>query len=827
MLLRRRYVMFAFLMALSACSGGGSSLPGIPASSRQPATAPQSVQLSILIPAMSAAANRLRRPAYISASTQSAVVSVNGGTGVILNLAANAPGCSGSAAGRTCTLSVAAPSGPDTFGIKLFQTTNGSGPVLSQGTASATIVTAQNNIVRLTLDGVVASVALTLANSPIATQGTKSTIGLTVNVKDAAGNIIVGPDPYSFPITLTDSDSTTTSISTTSLQSPADAANITVDYDGGALSPSATFSATGSGLNAGAVTTAALTPQVPNTTVTFNDYTTYGFDNQRTLFNPNSTAITPSTLPNLHIAWQTALGAPSSGDYNTQTQPVIATNIPGYTAVIFVGGSGSGKVYAYDALTGKAIWSRSLGVEQYTCAASQIPTNFGVGGTVAYDPSSRSLYVVGNRNSVNNGPAQNTLFHIDGASGTVLGQVDFAPNPIGPSELNFSHVSVTLAGSVAYVGTAATCDISSWRGRVVAINVPTMSIANTLFTVWNPTTNWGGGGVWGWGGVSIDTNGTVFTGVGNTDNGTTTRGTISAPFQVAPSEESGNGDSFMAISSDLATIYQTNHPIPNTIFGGQAADLDINGTPAIFKPSGVGCDTLAAVQGKSGSLYMYDTTNISAGPISQYQLSPPTYNDPFLGGPAYSPVTNRLYTPIPSSQGTLFPQGMMAIDPGCGSPSVAWHTQFGPDSVNNSDTTRSAPAVSAGGVVFVGTPCMPDGVGGCKGDISQTAIARSTSSSIRKPALCCGPPPSGLGGAVWALDAATGAILNSGMPLFTTPGTLRMPPTIDGNWVFVLDNAGDMYGLTLDPKYASIQAVSRQVDARSRTKWELEPTGSH
>jgi hypothetical protein len=565
-------------------------------------------------------------------------------------------------------------------------------------------------------------------------------------------------------------------------------------------------------------------PAPPSGPVTFNNYTTFGYDNQHDVFNPNSTAITPASLANLHLAWQVAVG--SGHDYNTQTQPVLAANTGGHAGILFVGGS-LGNVYAYDALTGASLWTHNLGVEQYTCDGT--PANFGVGGTVAYDPASHSLYTVGNANTGIDAPAQNVLYHLDALSGATLGQVNVAPGILGPTDLNFSHTAVTLGSNgLAYVGTGATCDISSWRGRVAAVSVPTMTLAQTFFTVWNSSTQpWGGGGVWGWGGVSLDFAGNVLTGVGNADTGTTTRGAIVAPFAAAPAENSGNGEAFIKLTPQLA-LESAQHPIPGAVYGStpQAVDLDVNGTPVVLTPTGTGCDTMAALQAKSGALYLYDTLRIASGPVAQYQLAPATYGDPFSGDPAYSPATGLIYEPVPVGAGSLYPPGMIAIDPGCGVPAVTWHTAFGPDSnLNGALASRSVPAVSAGGVVFVGTPCAPTGAGGCAGSVTAASAHRSTPvANARKPALCCSPPSATVGGAIWALDAATGAVLNGGNPLLTTPAVIRMPPTIDGNWLFVIDNGGDMYGLTLDPSVRAVAAKYRAIDARSRRPWEPQPT---
>jgi outer membrane protein assembly factor BamB len=543
-----------------------------------------------------------------------------------------------------------------------------------------------------------------------------------------------------------------------------------------------------------------------------NDYVTFGYDNQRDAFNPNSAQITPTSVANLHLAWQATLN-----DYNTQTQPVLATEIPGHAGVLFVGG-GSGKVYAYDALTGAALWSRPTGRETYSCENGN-PFYFGIGGTVAYDPGTKSLYAVGNSNTGTNQPGNNTLFRLDGATGNVLGEVSFGtPNATWPS-LDFAHTSVTLANGIAYVGTSATCDISSWRGRLVAIDVPAMSVLNAFFPLWNPPAQpWGGGGVWGWGGASLDFNGNVFFGVGNADDGSTSHGTIVAPFTPTPYEYSGLGESFVELSSGLA-YERSEHPIPASQIAGNSSDLDLNGTPTIFKPLGAGCDTLAALQSKSGSVYIFDTTNFAdggQGPVAQFQLAPSSYADGFLGSPAYSPVTGLLYVDVASSNESLYPPGMVAIDPGCGNPGVRWHAAFGPDSYEPGSILvpgipRSVPAVSAGGVVLVGTGCTPSG-NTCSPTTTSSA-ARRAAAAWRLPLICCSPPGTG-GGAVWALDAQTGEVLNGGTPLIITAAALRMPPTIDGDWIFVLDNSGDMYALTLDPNYAATQAARRAVTVR-------------
>ena len=158
-------------------------------------------------------------------------------------------------------------------------------------------------------------------------------------------------------------------------------------------------------------------------------------------------------------------------------------------------------------------------------------------------------------------------------------------------------------------------------------------------------------------------------------------------------------------------------------------------------------------------------------------MSKPYYSAAYLGNPTYSPVTGLLYAGVASSQGgSIRPPGLIAVQPsGCSGSTILWNTAFGPDSFAYSPAqTRGAPTVTAGGVVFVGTPCTPDGTGGC------------------------GTPSGTPSGAIWAIDASSGALLHGGKPILITPGQIRMAPTVDGDWVYVYDNNGDLYGLTID-----------------------------
>jgi hypothetical protein len=70
----------------------------------------------------------------------------------------------------------------------------------------------------------------------------------------------------------------------------------------------------------------------------------------------------------------------------------------------------------------------------------------------------------------------------------------------------------------------------------------------------------------------------------------------------------------------------------------------------------------------------------------------------------------------------------------------------------------------------------------------------------------CAASGSPIGGALWAVDATVGTVLNGGAPLLITASQLRMAPSADGDWLFVMDDGGNFYGLTIDSTVAAIKA---------------------
>lgn len=217
--------LITVLLAACGGGGGGGSSSVLPATAGQPAanggtSAPAAsvpVAFAIQIPTASTS-SASRRPRYISAGTKSVVVTYAGSR--------QTADCT-----ATCSLQLMVAPGAVSFAISLYDGTAGNGNALATGQTTTTIAAGQNNVVKVTFNGIVASVALALGSATV-TAGTPASVPVTVSAKDAAGYTIVGPEPYANPIALGVDASTAATLSAAVLSAPS--APVTLAYNGSA-----------------------------------------------------------------------------------------------------------------------------------------------------------------------------------------------------------------------------------------------------------------------------------------------------------------------------------------------------------------------------------------------------------------------------------------------------------------------------------------------------------------------------------------------------------------------------------------------------------------
>lgn len=191
----RTSISTALCIMLAACGGGGHA--GLPPVGHTRPSSGATAALSIVIPHPSAASSQLR-PAYVSPSSATLAVAVNGGTPATYGLTASSPGCSVVQGNTQCVLQVPAPAGDDSLTLTIE---DGVGNVLSKNIVNAKLASGVATPVNVTLAGIPASVAIvpgsgsTIEDSANPAWHVPGLLPQPVEVEalDADGNIIVGP----------------------------------------------------------------------------------------------------------------------------------------------------------------------------------------------------------------------------------------------------------------------------------------------------------------------------------------------------------------------------------------------------------------------------------------------------------------------------------------------------------------------------------------------------------------------------------------------------------------------------------------------------------
>jgi hypothetical protein len=203
--------MLVLLAFLTTGCGGGSAVP----STHAPAGASSdgTLKIAITIPAKSAA-SALRRPAYISPSTQSITVAITGTATqtVTANLTPTSSGCSSTLASTVCVLTLALGPGTYNAAVSTFDGANATGNELSAGqNIGFTIVAGAANTINIVLNGIPANLTLVPASGAMVATGgpTSFTLNgivpgtLQAEALDADGNIIAGVGAPAFSVAQT------------------------------------------------------------------------------------------------------------------------------------------------------------------------------------------------------------------------------------------------------------------------------------------------------------------------------------------------------------------------------------------------------------------------------------------------------------------------------------------------------------------------------------------------------------------------------------------------------------------------------------------------
>lgn len=386
---------------------------------------------------------------------------------------------------------------------------------------------------------------------------------------------------------------------------------------------------------------------------------TYGFDLQRTGYNPTETVLGSANAGSLRLRWTAALGDVMIA----QAVEAESVYIPGRgTKNVVYEGTEHGDFYALDAATGQVLWQKNLGSEQTSC--EDMPDGvFGVGGAAVVDRTTAAgvVYVAGGDGAVH---------ALSLASGQE--QPGWPVRNVFDPRQEHVYGGLNERAGKLYVTVASHCDFVPYHGRVSEIDIATRTVQASFYPA---TPDVDGGGVWGPGGASIDpATGHVFAATGNA---------------LTDPEYYFHSNSVVELDASL-NLVGANYP------GLTGVDVDFGATPILYRPAG--CPTTqVAAKNKSGVLVVYDEGALDAGYTQRLQMA--DVNDyQFNGIPAWDPVTNMLYVSnsSDSSAGTYF-HGLVALHAGADCQlSLAWQQTVGPNS------TSVSPPTVANGVVYYG-----------------------------------------------------------------------------------------------------------------------------
>jgi hypothetical protein len=350
------------------------------------------------------------------------------------------------------------------------------------------------------------------------------------------------------------------------------------------------------------------------------DITTYHYDNLRTGWNQQETALTPAsvkggTFTRLHV---TAL------DDQVDAQPLILSHqsVNGHTAreVAYVA-TESNSVYAIDANTGHILLQANFGTPvPFTAlpgSCNNNGPNIGINSTPVIDPATHTIYVVTDTYEDNN-----AVYRIHALSPSTLTDL-VSPVTISASgklsdgsTYNFNpfasrlRAALLIANGNVYAGFASYCDVNAdlSRGWVLGWNLNTLTplaknhLNNQLA---HSTDDFFLTSVWMSGyGLASSVAGDIYFVTGNSDY----------------SGDSYNrvrnlAESVVQMSSDLSTV--KGFFTPQGDLGWQnldQADADFGSGGAMLLPPQPGqSNNIAVAAGKVGQLYILNADDISNG----------------------------------------------------------------------------------------------------------------------------------------------------------------------------------------------------------------------
>ncbi len=400
------------------------------------------------------------------------------------------------------------------------------------------------------------------------------------------------------------------------------------------------------------------------------DWLTGFHDVSRSSFAADESILGASNVGSLALSWTTSV------DGNVVAQPLFvhSISIAGQTRDVLVVGTGGNSIYTMDAGSGAVLWKKNFGSPEPSTYG--LPDGFGIEGSPVIDRLQGRIYTV----SVDGNFHVLSLF--DGSE--VYAALNLVANP----NTNSVWGALSKIGNSVYFATGSNGgDVKPWRGQAYQVDVSAApKLAGNFVVVPSIPAPNGGGGIWGYGGISSDpATGNMFAASAYDSNQTTLP----------------HSDSMLALDANLnllgswAPVQSGSIPCNNA-----PCDLDFASTPTVLQPSG--CPAMLATGNKNGNLYLFRAADLvaSGSPRQTIQLNAP--NDSLgsggVGGvTAWWPTNNMLFVSDAGPGYSGVSAGLVALNVAANcSVSVAWSVPL-----SGNDTPNSMATV-ANGVVFIG-----------------------------------------------------------------------------------------------------------------------------
>lgn len=395
------------------------------------------------------------------------------------------------------------------------------------------------------------------------------------------------------------------------------------------------------------------------------DWPTYGFNSLRSSYNPSEATITPATVGGLAPLWSFNAKAfdigigtpvnPSGGPLGGQ--PIVAAGVPtatGTTDLVLMGDN-DGTFFALDANTsaaaGSVVWYRSLG----TIAVGD-PLNkvYGIRSTPALDHTGTGTVYVGDGNQV---------YGLALATGATLPGWPVSTVAAGaPDTDGFMHDALNFIDKFVVVGTSGVgVDQPPYYGKVAFIS----TTAHKVVANWYPLTGnstvptVSGGGIWGWGGIAIET------------------GDKAGGIYVASGNAVGTAQQQIDYAEDIVNLSTKDLKLLGAATPTFAAkgDDDYGSTPLVFTPQG--CATkLLAIKSKTGMMVVDTVAADGSLAVGQTLTVTTPGGTDFKGTAAWDPVDQLVLVTNDKAGPAPYGAGLVAFHVSCAAPylSFAWQT---------------------------------------------------------------------------------------------------------------------------------------------------------